>query len=136
MNFLLTLHSINRWLIVVIGVVAAVKFLIGWLRKADYQSSDQGLLRGYTGLLDLQLLLGLILFVVLLIDQGLVRYRLEHAIPMVIAVVLAHLVLIWRTKPDPVKFRNAFLVIAAGLLLIIAGVAVLPLGWTLTIGRI
>jgi hypothetical protein len=48
---------------------------------------------------------------------------------MIIALVLAHLSRLWRDKEDPIKFRNNFLAIAIGLLLIVAGVFVLPQGW-------
>ena len=125
MDFIQTLHSINRWIIVVVAVIALIKFLIGWLRSASYQAADRGLMTGYTGLLDLQLLLGIIL----LIGLGLERYRIEHAVTMVIALILAHLSILWRDKADKVKFRNNFLAILIGILLIIAGVAVLPQGW-------
>lgn len=126
MNFLLTLHSINRWIIVVVAVIALVKFALGWLGKRDFQRVDQSLMTAYTALLDLQLLLG----IVLLIWQGFdASYRIEHAITMVIAIVLAHLARRWRAAEDVIRYRNYFLLIAAGMLLIIAGVTVLPQGW-------
>lgn len=129
-DIILVIHSINRWLIILIGTIAGIKFLVGWLRKSTYQPIDRVLLNAYTGLLDLQLLLGIIL----LISGGLEQYRIEHTITMIIAVVLAHLSRIWRDKPDPVRFRNNFFAIVLGLLLIFAGVSLLPNGWTFQIG--
>jgi FtsH-binding integral membrane protein len=129
-SIILTIHSLNRWLIVIVGVLAAGKFLIGWLGNREYQSMDRALMSGYTGLLDLQLLLGIIL----LITRGVVRYQIEHAITMVIAVVLAHLARLWRDKEDKTKFRNNFIVITVGLILIAVGVLTLPVGWTFSIG--
>jgi uncharacterized membrane protein YphA (DoxX/SURF4 family) len=126
-DIILVLHSINRWLFVLIGTIAAIKFLLGWLGNATYQPVDRGLMGGYTGLLDLQLLLGIIL----LIGRGLEQYRIEHALTMIIAVVLAHLSRVWRDKADSIKFRNNFFAIVLGLLLIFAGVSVLPKGWAL-----
>lgn len=125
MGFVQMIHSINRWIIVVVAVIALIKFLVGWLRSSNYQPADRGLMAAYTGLLDLQLILGIIL----LIGLGLASYRIEHAITMLIAIILAHLSRLWRDKPDKVKFRNNFLAILVGLLLIIAGVAILPQGW-------
>jgi uncharacterized membrane protein YphA (DoxX/SURF4 family) len=125
MGFVQMIHSINRWVIVVVAAIALIKFLMGWLRDANYQPTDRGLMAGYTGLLDLQLLLGIIL----LIGLGLSNYRIEHAGTMLIAIVLAHASRMWRDKVDTVKFRNNFLAILIGLLLIIAGVAILPQGW-------
>lgn len=123
----LVIHSINRWIIVLIGVIAAIKFLLGWLRKTTYRPIDRGLMSGYTGLLDLQLLLGIIL----LLGGGLAQYRVEHAVTMIIAIALAHLSRVWRDKGDSIKFRNNFFAIILGLLLIFAGVSILPKGWTL-----
>lgn len=125
MDIVLTIHSLNRWLIVAVGVISAVKFLAGWLGKSNYQPLDQRLMTFYTILLDIQLLLGIIL----LFSGPLVRYRIEHTITMIIALVLAHLSRLWRDREDPIKFRNNFLAIAVGLLLIVAGVFVLPQGW-------
>ena len=51
MEILLTLHSWTRWLIVVVGVIAFVKFLIGWLRKSSFQPMDRGLMSGFVGFL-------------------------------------------------------------------------------------
>ena len=122
----LVIHSINRWLIVLMGASAAIKFLAGWLRQSTYQPIDRALMNAYTGLLDLQLLLG----IVLLIGLGLEQYRIEHAVTMIIAVALAHLSRIWRDKQDSIKYRNNFGAIVLGLLLIFAGVSLLPQGWT------
>jgi hypothetical protein len=128
-SIVIILHSINRWIIVVIALIAAIKFLIGWLGNRSFQPADRGLMSAYTGLLDLQVLLGIIL----LFTRGVANYQIEHAIKMVIAVILAHLSRLWRDKEDKTKFRNNFLVIVVGLLLIVLGVAILPLGWTLAI---
>ncbi|MFN2222631.1 MAG: hypothetical protein ACK2UH_08775 [Candidatus Promineifilaceae bacterium] len=125
MDFLLTLHSINRWIIVVVAVAALIKFLIGWLQNSNYQRVDRILMAAYSGLLDLQLLMGIIL----LINHRFARRPLEHAITMIIAIALAHASRVWRDKPDRVRYRNNFLAILIGLLLIIAGVAILPQGW-------
>ena len=125
MDFIQTLHSINRWIILVVAVIALIKFLIGWLRNSSYLPADRGLKAGYTGLLDLQLLLGIILLIGLTLE----RFRIEHAVIMLVAVILTHLSRLWRDKPDKVKFRNNFLVIVLSMLLIIAGVTALPQGW-------
>lgn len=128
-SIVITLHSINRWIIVVVALIAAIKFLIGWLGNRSYEAADRGLMSAYTGLLDLQVLLGIIL----LFTRGVTNYQIEHAITMVIAVILAHLTRLWRDREDKTKFRNNFLVIVVGLLLIVVGVALLPIGWTLAI---
>lgn len=124
-TFLLSVHSIVRWIVVVVAVIALIKFAAGWLGKMPFKPMDRGLMAGFTGLLDLQLLLGIILLIVL----GIERYRLEHAFTMIIALVLVHLARRWREAADAIRFRNNFLVILAAMLLIVAGVFVLPQGW-------
>lgn len=124
-DLLLTIHSALRWAIVVIAVIAMIKFALGWLGKMPFKPMDRGLMAGFTGLLDAQLLFGLVLLVAL----GVVRFRLEHAFTMVIAIVLVHLARRWRGAPDAIRFRNNFLVILVAMLLIFAGVYVLPQGW-------
>ncbi|MCL4261974.1 MAG: hypothetical protein KJ069_02095 [Anaerolineae bacterium] len=129
MEILLTIHSIVRWLVVVVGVIAFIKFLLGWLRKASFQPMDRGLMSGFVGLIDLQLLLGLILFIWGWLDVGLVRYRAEHAFTMILVVVLAHLSRRWRNADDTTKFRSYALIILGIFILVFAGIAVLPQGW-------
>jgi hypothetical protein len=125
-TFLLSIHSILRWIVVITAVIAMIKFAAGWLGKMPFRPMDRGLMAGFTGMLDLQLLLGLILLFVL---GDFVRYRLEHAGTMIIAIVLVHLARRWRDAPDTIRFRNNFLVILAAMILIISGVFVLPQGW-------
>lgn len=125
MDIILTIHSINRWIIVAVAVVAAVKFAIGWIGNRSYQPVDRMLMLGLTILMDLQLLLGIIL----LVGLGLVRYQIEHAVAMVIAVAILHLSARWRKAADTIKFRNNLLAIIFSIIIIILGVSLLPQGW-------
>lgn len=128
MQFLLTLHGEVRWLVALVGAVALVRFGWGWLRGADHRGLDRGLMAAFTGLLDLNFLLGLVLLVGL--GGGLPGYRVEHAVTMILAVSAAHLSAIWRHSGDDArKFRNNLLVIAAALLLVVTGVLRLRGGW-------
>lgn len=129
MDILLTIHSYVRWLVVIVGLLALVKFLIGWLRRSQFQPMDRGLMSGFVGLIDLQALLGIILFVWGWLDVGLVRYRAEHAFTMILALVLAHLSARWRQASDTTRFRNYALIILGVFILVFAGIAVLPQGW-------
>jgi hypothetical protein len=129
MEILLTLHSWTRWLVVIVGVIAFIKFLVGWLRKSSFQPMDRGLMSGFVGLLDLQFLLGLILFIWGWLDVGLARFRAEHAFTMILAVALAHMSRRWREADDTTRFRNYALIILGVFILVFAGIAVLPQGW-------
>ncbi len=130
MNFLLTTHSWLRWLIVIIGAVAIVKFAFGWLRGGKFTGMDRGLSSGFSGLMDLQVLIGLIfLFWTGLTGAGFPALRIEHAFTMLISAVVAHLPMRWREAADGLRFRNSLLAILGALVLVYLGVARLPGGW-------
>jgi len=130
MEFVLTLHSLVRWAVVAVAVVAVVKFALGWARKMKFEKMDNGLTAGFSGLMDLQGALGLIFLLWAGLSTGqLPLYRIEHVIPMVIAVAIAHLPRRWKSAPDAVRFRNTLFCVLGSLALIFVGVASLPQGW-------
>ena len=131
MNVLLSIHSIIRWLIVVVGLIALVKFALGWLRNGRFAGMDRGLTSGFSGLIDLQTVLGIIFLLWSgLAGAGFPIYRIEHTTTMLIAAVVAHLPMRWKNAPDKIRFRNTFVVILVTAVLIFAGVMRLPGGWS------
>jgi hypothetical protein len=136
MTFVLTLHSIVRWLTVLVAVAAIVKFAMGWLQKQPFDKTAKALVSAFGGMMDLQLLLGFIFFFWngLSIEGGLtLRYRLEHLGVMLVAVVVAHLPAMWKKAEDNKRYRNTLIAIVVSLLLVVAGVAALPGNRWLTI---
>jgi hypothetical protein len=131
MAVLLIIHSIVRWLIVLTGIVAFVKFLIGWLGKSSYQKFDRILTSAFSGLMDLQMTLGLILLLWngLVDGAGFPRYRLEHMGMMILATALTHFQARFKNSADTIRFRNSALIILGVFVLIYFGVAALPGGW-------
>ena len=131
MTFLLDLHSALRWVLVVVAVAAAFRFLVGWRRKAAYGGPDRALSSTFSGLMDLQLLMGIIFLVWNgLAGAGFPLYRIEHGVMMLLAAITAHLPMRWRAAPAPVRFRNSLFAVVGALLLVILGVFILPGGWT------
>jgi hypothetical protein len=129
MGFLLSLHSIVRWLIVVVGVVALVKFALGLAQKSAFGKMDRGLSSGFSGLMDLQVTLGLLYF--LITGFGGMRfppYRIEHAVTMFIAAVVAHAPSMFKKAAN--KYAVALGAVVGALLLVYIGVARLPGGWS------
>ena len=130
MNILLSIHSIVRWLIVVVALIALVKFAIGWLGNGRFAGMDRGLTSGFSGLIDLQTTLGIIFLLWSgLAGAGFPMVRIEHTTTMLIAAVVAHLPMRWKNAPDKIRFRNSFIVVLATAVLIFAGVMRLPGGW-------
>jgi hypothetical protein len=121
------IHGEIRWLVALVGAFAAVRYAYGLARRAEYKGLDRALMAAFTGLLDLNLLLGLVLLFGL---GGLPGFRLEHAMTMLLAVVAAHASAAWRKSDDALKkFRNNLIVVLIAILLIAVGVLRLRGGW-------
>jgi hypothetical protein len=121
------IHSILRWVILLVAVIAIVVFLVSWLRRSQLQGVDRGLMSGFSGLMDLQATLGIVLLIWSgLAGIGFPRYRIEHGLIMVLAAVVAHLSARWKNAEEPIRYRNYFLIILASLVLVMIGISVLP----------
>ena len=121
------IHSIVRWLIVIVAAVLIVKFAIGWLKKQPFDGMARGLSGAFGGLMDTQLLLGLMYFLITGFGgTGFPRFRWEHFITMLIAVVIAHLPTAWKKKADDIRYRNTLFAVIVALLFVAAGI--MPLG--------
>ncbi len=136
--FLLILHSWLRWIVVVVGLVAVVRYAVGWLGRREWQPLDGRLAAIFPALLDMQLLVGLLLYFGFSpITTGALRnlgaamgnavvrfYAVEHLFLMVVALVIAHVgsVLLKRRAAESARFRVATLAFALALLLILAAV--------------
>ena len=101
MDVVLDIHSIWQWVILVVAGLVALRFLAGWLGKQRYTSLDDRIGMVFTIFLDIQFLLGLLLWLFgpfsfrqLSVAMGnpLLRfYLLEHNVIFLIALVLAHI---------------------------------------------
>lgn len=131
MDFLLDIHSFVRWMIVITGAIAVGRFTVGWVQKSEFGSLDRGLASGFSGLMDLQVLIGLIvLFWSGLAGAGFPLVRLEHAFTMIVATAAAHLPGRWKNTAGSLRLRNSLFAVLGSLALIYFGVAVLPGGWS------
>ena len=129
MLILLEIHSIVRWLIVVIGIVAIVKFAIGWARKSAFDKMDRGLSAGFSGLMDLQVTLGLLYFLITGFGGvGFPMVRIEHMVTMLLAAFAGHAPAMFKKKAWN-KHAVALGATIVALLLIYVGVMRLPGGW-------
>jgi hypothetical protein len=146
--FLLTLHNVARWLVIIFALIAIIRAFSGWFGRKDWTGGDNraGLL--YTIIMDVQLLLGVILYVwpgiytnMFLADPAgamanhLVRfYAVEHFIMMVLAVILAHVGrAVSKRAPEAVrKHRRAAIWYTLSLLVVLASI---PWPFMANIGR-
>ena len=130
MTLLLMTHSIVRWLIVLVSILAVVKFTLGWRRGQSFSRLDKGLTSGFSGLMDLQALLGITYFLWSgIANNQFPAYRWAHAATMLVAVFIAHLSARWKVAADKIRYRNTLLTVVGSLALVVVGVFLLPQGW-------
>jgi len=100
----LWIHNLVRWVVVIMGALALIRAYRGWLGKRGWDRLDRMAGVFFTSALDLQLLLGLILYFFLspitraafqdlsgVMGNPQARFFvLEHVFYMVVAVILAH----------------------------------------------
>ncbi len=104
-SILLAVHNVLRWVVVVLAILALVRAYRGWLGRRDWASADRRAGVFFTSSMDLQLLLGLLLYIFFspitkaaLADFGAAMsnagarfFALEHFVYMFVAVVFAHM---------------------------------------------
>jgi hypothetical protein len=130
MTVLLTIHSIVRWLATLVAIALVVRLVIGLIKKQSFDKTATALTGAFGGLMDTQMLLGILLFVLDGLGKtGFPPYRWEHAVTMVLAVIAAHLPSMWKKKDDAVRTRNTLIAVVVSLLLVFVGIRPLG-GWT------
>ena len=126
MDILLTIHSFLPLLIVAVAVLAIFKFAISWLMNSSFKGMDRGLASGLSGLMDLQVLLGLIYFFVTGFgDEGFPAFRIFHMVTMLAAAALAHVPSRLKSLGDKLRFQYSLFAILGTLVLVFVGVRVL-----------
>jgi len=139
-GFILAVHNIVRWVVLIAGILAAVRALIGWFGKKEWTKQDRlfGLI--FTSSIDVQLLFGILLYFVFsswgvraILDKGMSfvmgesQYRFfafEHVFYMVLALIFAHLGSALPKKVDDAvsKHKRAAIWFSLAVLLILLGI--------------
>ena len=92
-TIVLAAHNIVRWIILVLGVIALFRAYRGWLGKQPWTPTDRKVGVFFGSALDVQLLLGIVLVILLVTQSGFATlgpYLFWHILPMLLAVILAH----------------------------------------------
>ncbi len=126
MNILLMVHSILRWFIIIIAALTVFKFAVSWAGNGSFKGMDRGLASGLSGLMDLQVLLGLIYFFVTGFGGiGFPGYRIFHLLLMLAAAALAHVPARLKSLGDKLRFQYSIFAILGALVLVFVGISVL-----------
>jgi hypothetical protein len=102
---LLSIHNIVRWAALLLGVIVFVRALFGLFGRRGWEDLDRKLGVYFTSAIDIQLLLGLLLYLFFspitkqvfsdfggaMSNSGLRFFAIEHAFSMILALVFAHL---------------------------------------------
>ena len=137
-SFVLAVHNIVRWLVLILGIIAIVRAYIGWFGKKEWADLDDKLSLGFTISIDVQFLLGLLLYIFLspittgafanmsaaMSDSGTRYFLIEHSLMMVVAIILAH---IGRSRAkkqeeDIRKFRTSAIYFTIAMLFILVAI--------------
>ena len=137
-NLILILHNLLRWLILIFGALAVIRAFYGWFGKKEWAQIDDRLGLAFTVGMDIQLLLGLLLYFVFspitrrafqdfgaaMADSDLRYFAVEHILVMLIAVVMVHIGrALWRrANTDVGKHKRAAIFFTLGLLVILAAI--------------
>ncbi len=139
MSLVLQIHSILRWLVLLVAIYAIVRAMLGMMNKASFTIADNKAGLFLTIVCDMQLLIGLVLYFTgakgfkLIQSNGMAEamksgymrfFAVEHISMMIIALVLIH---IGRSKSksgitDASKHKVAFWFYLIGLILILSSI--------------
>jgi hypothetical protein len=121
--YVLGLHNIVRWLVLLAGAWVVLLAWRGWLGRRQWTANEARATKAFTGLLDLQFLVGLLLYVIFspltrtafgdmgsaMRDAPIRYFLVEHPVVMIAAIAAAHIgaVQIRRASTDPERFQRA-----------------------------
>lgn len=122
MEFIVTLHRSMEHLIYLLAGLAVVFPLVDTIRKKPLGSISVWTVRGYMIGVTLQLVIGLLQLAMRWSDFGDgLRYRLEHALLMIVAVAIVHVAPRFMRRGDAIGSRNTTFLMVASIALIVLG---------------
>jgi len=122
-QIVLAIHNILRWIVLVLAVVALLQAYIGWIGKREYSELDRKAGVFFSVSLDIQVFLGILLYVFLspitrtsfqdfstaMTIPEIRFFAVEHILMMILAVIIVHVgtILTKKATSDVSKFRRA-----------------------------
>ena len=136
---ILALHNIIRWVVVILGLLATGRTLLGWLGTIEWLEKESRIGLYFTSSVDIQKLMGVLLYFIFsdwglkvilekgvsfVIGHGEFRfYAIEHVTYMILGFVFAHLgsALSKGVEDHQVKHKRAAIWYGLAIILIVAG---------------
>ena len=125
MDALVSIHSVLRWVVLLAGVVALGVALAGWLGSSASERSTRQSMLVYAISLDVQVLLGIVIWVMCNYWQSEIRqFNFEHPTMMLLALIVAHVAAARaRRAPSPIAAaRGRAIGAAVSLVLVLLGI--------------
>jgi uncharacterized membrane protein YphA (DoxX/SURF4 family) len=134
MNYVLPLHSILRWAVLILGIWVIISAVTGLLHKRNYTNTDNKANLFFMISCDIQLLAGLLLYfsswfeyvkdntAEVMKNASLRFFAIEHFIMMLIAWLLVHIgrSMVKRSDNDRQKHKRGLIYFGIAMLLILA----------------
>lgn len=134
-TIILSIHNIFRWFVIILALLAILRGFSGWFSNRAWTSADRKTGLFFSISMDIQLLLGLLLYFflspltkIVISDFGTAMsspelrfFGLEHLFYMLVAVVFVHLGTIFSRKADDaiVKHRRAALWFTGAMIIVL-----------------
>ena len=135
--YVLAFHNIIRWIVLVLGIIIVIQVGLGYFRRREWDEKTRKLGVYYTIGMDVQFLLGLLLYLFFsditravfqdlsnaMTTPGLRSFALEHPISMLLAVVFGHMASILSRKgvDSAAKYRRALIWFSLSVLMLLLG---------------
>ena len=135
---ILGLHNIIRWFVLVFGILACGRAILGWAGKKEWTQAEKKFGIFFTSAIDTQLLLGFLLYFVLspitksafrdfgaaMAAPGIRFFAADHVAAMILGVVFAHIgsALSKKAENSDEKFKRAAIWFGLAVIVILAGI--------------
>ena len=135
---LLLIHNLLRWVVLLLAILVVVRAVLGVTGRREWAAADQAGGQWFGRMLDLQLLLGLVLYIFLspftreafgdfgaaMRNPPLRFFAVEHLIGMIIAVALVHIgtARVKKAKDAAQRHKNALLFYALALVIMLLSI--------------
>lgn len=131
MNFVQTFHGHWRWIVALVAVVAAVKFLLGVVNKSKVAQIDKTIATAFAGVMTVQFVLGLAtLLWKISLGAFAPAIHAEHLTYGIVAVALSHMIPMRKDdRPDAARFTRGLLFVVIAIVLVVLSVTRLRGGW-------
>jgi len=137
-TFLLHLHSINRWLVLVAALLVLIQSLMGWMNRSPYTKGNNIVHAAFVGFIHLQLLTGLLLyffyspftqqafadFGAAMKNPSLRFWAVEHMMGMLVGTIIAQIgrTVSKKASRDELKHKRAFIYSLIAIIIIVVSI--------------